>query len=778
MKLSVVSACEAVTRWSLTAALFLTPLFFLPFTLYPVDLSKQFVFISLTLIAAIAWLVKAVYAGKGEYVKSPATIPLVSLVAFVVVSAFFSSARHISFVGRSGGETDTAIAVIAFALFCFCIAATFKATEDLKHAYGAFMAGAFFTMLAALPAVIQSLAQFAGYPFTLPNFADIGAFNTVGTANAFGLYAGLMAVFAFTGSRHLEQGRLRTGGYALSALCLIVAFLVGYWATFVALASAFVVCAAVSVRAEAAHAPRGNFIPLAVIVLSVCMLVLASGLVSVPVPRIATPPEVAPSVGASLHIAQATAREGVRSFLFGSGPSTYSYQYGKYHDADLNRTVFWSVQFTQGFNAILTHLVSWGILGTIIFLLFVGAIGRMLVRLGAHRHSNGFSAGFAASFVYIVVALILYPQNFTLYFFLFALAGMVAALYAAHTDGLRTLPFTSSPYGAFALPLGMMLLVAAFVALLYVNGRRYSAGVQFARGVTIANATKDIEKALPFLIAGIALDAENDAYLTALASAYITQANALIAAAGTAPTADARKKVEDMVASAVAAALRATQVNPKNAQNWIVLGQVYEAVAPFNANAVSLAFGAYDTAASLEPMNPAIPTYLGSAHSVVADRIKGGSAAEDAIVMGSFEKALVLKADYAPAHFAIIRMFDRAGKTEDAVARAERLRALAPDDAGVLLDLGILHYNAGRRALAQDVLEQAVRVAPDYANALYFLGLAYERAGDRVRTLAAFEHVLKLNPQNGEIKAMVDNVRVGKPALNAGVEPTPLKEKK
>ena len=778
MKLSILSVCDAVTRWALYAALFLTPIFFLPFTLYPVDLGKQLIFISLMLVAAIAWLVKAVRVGKLEYAKSFANIPLTALVAFVIISAFFSGARHISFMGQSGGEVDTAIAVIGFALLYFLTSVTFKEKESGKNALVALVAGAFLVMAMAVPAVIQSLAQFVGYPFALWNGADIGAFNTVGTVNAVSLYAGLMAVFAFSVAEHAPgDSRLRTGCLALAILCLITAFFTGYWVTFVALAIAFGLYAALCARSESAKVPYRNAVPLTVIVISLCLLVLGSGIVSIPLPHIATPPEVVPSISASFIIAQGTARAGMKDFLLGSGPATYQYEYGKYHDVSLNQTIFWNVQFTQGFNAILTHLVSWGVIGTIIFLLFLWAITVMLVRLAANRSSDHLVRGITAASAYMALALVLYPQNFTLYVFLFALAGMVTAAYAVETGKYRTISLASSPYGAFAWPLGILLLAMAFVALLYVFGRRYVAAVQFARGIRVAAATKKIETALPLLVSGVMLDPENDAQLTALASAYLTEANDL---AGTTAQSDValQKKITDIVASAVFAAERATQVNPENAQNWIALARVYEAVVPFNANAGASAFMAYGKAAALQPNDPAIPTYLGNAHATTALRMKTGNAVEYAAALLNFEKALALKADYTPAYFALIQMFAREGRVDDAVLRAERLRVILSNDEGTLLELGILHYNAGRMDKAQVVLEQAVRLTPDYANALYFLGLVYEKQGDRVRALAQFEHVLRLNPKSAEMTAIVNNVRAGKPALTVGSPPTPLEKKK
>ncbi len=769
MKQTFLFACDAVVRWSLYGALFFTPLFFLPLTLYPVDLNKQALLTALVFLGAIAWLIKAVVAGKFECARSQVDILLASLAAFAGISAFFSGARAIGFMGVTGGEIDTVLAMVTFALFYFLVTATFHNKEDAKRAFTALLASAsFIVALVALQIVGARL-----FPW---DFTRVAGFNPVGTTNAVGLYFGFIFTLAFAGAYYgVAWGKnLRIWCGIMAGLLFVGAFLVGYWAVFFGLVVSLLVLITLNARALGAKvSSQRNLLPIALIVVCIFMITVSFGIISLPLPRMNVPMEIAPSVPVSWDIVRNTARESVKNFLLGSGPATYQYQYGKHRPAAFNQTNIWNVEFSQGFNAILTHLVSWGVVGTVLFLLFLTLFIAEIIRLiRGRRGSDAVYDAFVASGAYSVVILFLYPQNFTLYFLLFVSAGIVTATYAARREVLCK---------AFSWSLGIMLVVMAFVAVSYVNGRRFVGAAQFARGIVMARATGTVEKALPLLAVGIALDPQNDMYLQVFSDALLMRANAeavVLEAQGGTPSRELHEKIIADISAAVAAAERSTQVNPSNVANWLGLARTYEAVMAIRPDAAQDAFTAYAVAARLQPNNPAIPVGLGVARMAYADRLpKEKRGVEYQAALSAFEQALSLKSDYASAHFALVQVFDREGRSAEAVARAERLRSLAPRDAGILFQLGLLHYQAGRFAKAQTAFEDATRQSPDYANALYFLGLTHDKLGDRPAALGAFQRVAQLNPDNKDITAIIENIRNNRPALSSGAEARPLEEK-
>jgi cytochrome c-type biogenesis protein CcmH/NrfG len=91
---------------------------------------------------------------------------------------------------------------------------------------------------------------------------------------------------------------------------------------------------------------------------------------------------------------------------------------------------------------------------------------------------------------------------------------------------------------------------------------------------------------------------------------------------------------------------------------------------------------------------------------------------------------------------------DRLKQEED--KQAEHLLALlrkSPDDSFLLAEIGKLYYQMGRFSVAAKYYEDSVRVKPD-ATVLVKLGGAYHFAGDDDRAIGAWNHALRLDPNN------------------------------
>ena len=786
-QLSTGGVWDFITKCCLYLALLLTPLIFLPWSLYPLSLSKQFILTTLVLLALISWLIKGVVRGELLVAKTPINIIVGLLVVFTIFSAFFSGSRTISFMGVDGGEVDTFINLLSFALLYFLIASTLREEKEVNWAFYTFLISSVGVLVFGLLQMWQW--HIFPWPFALSN-----AFNSIGTTNALSIFLGLVFVAIMTilyqGNKVVSSGMKGLLGF-LAAVVFATVFLIGYWPVFLGIMVAMIILVVTNLRTRAGEeASRGNLLIFAILAVSVFVILVQAGYIRVKIPVFGLPAEITPSVKASWAIAKNTIQEGAKNFILGSGPATFQYQYGLYRDTSLNATIFWNLKFSQAYNAFLTHLANWGFMGTLLFALFLLVVLITVFRVMARgdKHYPSLFWGVEIGLVYLILMLFFYPQNYVLYFSLFALVGMMTAYVSSARDNYFSISLVKSPQKTFVFSLVMMILIMAATAVLYINVQRYLGSVYFAQGVNLANTTGDIEQAMPYLASGVDLDPKNDVYLQALANAFLLRVSNILNKPSVSPQ-ELQAEFSRNVGSAIETARQATRANLRNSANWLVLARVYESVILLIPGAAEQALAAYSEAAKLEPNSPLIYSNLGRTNLAAADRLSqeltavsaGDSVkikelrekrnAEYSQAIENFDKALNLKSDYAPAHFSLVQVFDRQGKTEEAIARAERLKVVVlsdndpGNDIGVLFQLGLLHYQAKRYNKAREAFEGAVSLSPDYSNALYFLGLIYDKQGDSSLALEQFEHIARLNPDNQEVKKIIFNLKTGRAAL-------------
>jgi len=77
----------------------------------------------------------------------------------------------------------------------------------------------------------------------------------------------------------------------------------------------------------------------------------------------------------------------------------------------------------------------------------------------------------------------------------------------------------------------------------------------------------------------------------------------------------------------------------------------------------------------------------------------------------------------------------------------------------------VLYYNNNQIDEAQAQFEKAVLIDYNYSNARYFLGLIYDKKGNKNKAIEQFEIIEKFNPENQEVKKILNNLREGRQAL-------------
>ena len=172
---SLITIFDRINKISLYSAIFLTPLFFLPFSQNILDYPKQTLLLFLISLSLISWLVKQIVQEKivlrgNKFLYFILTLVLV----FFTLSTVFSLWPTASFWGWPLSITDSLLTFFIFFVLFFLFANVFQNETELFF-------GIFLFLISGIIAGFLLLLQLYGI-FILPfDFAQISSFNTIGS---------------------------------------------------------------------------------------------------------------------------------------------------------------------------------------------------------------------------------------------------------------------------------------------------------------------------------------------------------------------------------------------------------------------------------------------------------------------------------------------------------------------------------------------------------------------------------------------------------------------
>ncbi len=805
----VVRLCNAVIRWSIRLLAALVPVFFLPWTIEVVEINKQLLILVGAGIAGLAWVGKMLAERKFEYRRSIVNSIVVLYVAVYAISAWMSKSRYTSLVGDFGQEKAGLVTAVAFAILYFVIINNIRTLKELNRVLFSAVAGGF---VAAVYAILQGLGVFI-LPF---EFAKAASFNTVGTVASLGIYLSFIITLAggLLLSGHNQQQPGKKGKLflaynvflaATAVLGLFLIAVIDYWpVTLCLLVSSALLIAFAFVHAKSMKGIGGVLLPIAALVVSLLLLIFRF-----PV-ALGYPAEIMPSMKASADITMKTLRERP---LFGSGPGTFIFDYAKFHSKDVNTTYFWNIRFDRGSSRFLTSLATTGLLGTLSWLLvavflLVSAAKKLFKTDEETWHVL---IGIFAAWFLLILAKFVYSSTITLEFATWL--GM-ALLVVVHRRDFFTVKFENSPRAAMVLSFVFIMSLVFALSGAFVEGQRYAAEVDYANAIRADRSGADPAKVVDLLSRASNLNQSNDVFVRNLGLALLAQANQQAAAPVDvkrnkdekdedyqkrvdAAKQDRVREVASLAANAVNIAKHATDLNQDNVADWAVLGSIYQGLLGVTDGADDWAIKSYQQAIDLEPSNPSLYTELGKVYMYQADVAAQGEQSQDekakadakkkaddllAKAVDSFNKAIELKSDYAPAHYQLGLAFDRQGKLKDAITKMESVVAYNPQDVGVGFELALLYFRDGRKDDAIKLMESVVRLSPNFSNARWYLAAMYEDKGDPASLDKAIEQIKKvdeLNPGNDLVKQKLDELNKKKaapPAAAGGQLPPPVEQ--
>ncbi|MEX2090758.1 MAG: hypothetical protein WD989_01335, partial [Candidatus Paceibacterota bacterium] len=492
--------CRAVVL----AAVFLVPLFFLPWTTSVLELNKQMLLIVLSGAALILWLLHVVVSGRLLWRPNSVDAAVGSVLAASALATLFSLTRFKSLFGLTGSLSESLIVVLGLSILYFVTVHSF---QDKGKSVKMVMVTSL--CLALLYGVLQlfGLYIFKYLNISILKFTESNAFNSIGSVNSLGLLGAvaLPVFYRFKGSgRYSYVGKIG----AFLALALLV--ILNWWALWVVAIAGMAFLIAVESMADRQGGEMRKFrlarfiFPMTVIVLGVFLMIVNFNLSAL---KAGLPIEVAPSFGLSGQVAADVLK---KSPAFGYGPENFSLAFDRFGVSSLSNTTLSSAKFFDSTSQIMNFAVSGGVvlLVAIAFLLLVLALAVFKRFNGAESSEN---AGVVSALGALVIGMFLYPFNLTLMFLFYAVVALTVL--ALWRDESKTLDVEEKASTSLISSLGfiggliLVLVGAYFGASVYVSDLKYAQAL----------STESSDKAVQLLVESINWNGNDDRYYRAAA---------------------------------------------------------------------------------------------------------------------------------------------------------------------------------------------------------------------------------------------------------------------
>jgi len=771
--------------FTLLATIFLCLFFFIPYTPVTLEASKGFLLSVGVTLSLFFWLISRLGDGKFVVPKDRLLLIAGAIPLVFLISSFFSSSLYVSLFG-SGFEVGTFGSMLVLFIIFFLSTIYFQNEKYLWYFVGALFIGGL------ILSVFELLNMFIGFNKILPGFLQgISSGNLIGSWDNFALLFGVFTLLSvFTLELMKTKGVFKVIQYVLLVLGILFLIIVNIplaW-ILVGIFSVIIFVYSISIQHSGAKVQSEDstkkfpFVSLVVIFLSLLFLVgnnLANGLISRYISINST--DIRPSI-------VTTAQIGWKSFkhnpLFGTGPNTFVIDWALWQPKDIAETIYWNVDFSNGYSLLTTFAVTTGLLGLIALLLFIVIYiirGAQSIRTALQNPlSNYFVMTTLMISLYSWVSIIFYNPNILILMLAFVSSGMLIGILVSKKAILvKDFSFLDDPRKSFFSILALLVLMVSAISLTYIYVEKFTSTIYYSKALQGTNTMESLTKSESNLSKAIALD-KSDIYYRTLSQVYISEINLLVND-NTISQDTLKSSLQQLVNLAQESAGLAVSQNPKQYLNYVNLGNVYSSLVPLSVtNSYESAIAAYNQAMTIAPNNPSIILSKASLEYIN----KNDTGAREYI-----KEALNIKPNYIDAIFLLVQIETNEGNLSEAIKQAEYAGELAPNDSTVFFRLGLLRYNKGDYTGAVSAFEKAVILDNSYLNARYFLAQSYKKVGRTSDALVQLNILKEVLPDNEEISDAIKNINVSSSDTNKttktdtskttnGKTKPPLEEKK
>lgn len=723
--LAITRSSDTVLYGAIAILVILGPIFFVPVYGMSIAASKGFFVVLLTLLALIIGGIAVLKQGSLSIPKHPLFIVLIVVSLTLVVGVLFGSSHSMAFWGY-GFETTTWLFVTVLGILTVIAYHVVTNYERVGILYG----GLF--LVGLITAMVHLIRFFAG-----PGFLNLGVLGSsvaslVGSWTDLGIFMGIILLISVV--------TLQLAGLTRFAkwTVMVIAAVAGMFLLFMNTGIVWIVMGLISLLlvlylfafaywdTRSKSYKKEQRVPWYVLGLFVVSLVgiFFGGLLNTWASRYQSIAwnEARPSLSATVQVAQKSL---VHNPVTGYGPNTFALGWNVSKDVKLSGTEIGGNDFQIGYSYLATLIASNGILALLVWIAFLAILGYVILKRLGQGFENALDRYFVISLGAVIVFLgcimiVATPGAYVLAVF-FVMVGIFLGLFVPKKESVFS--FIKDPRASFFGILGITVFLAATLITGYVVTRKLMSWVYDTQGMVLISQN-NVQGAFAKISKATAY-AGHDHYHIQLAELAL----------GTISTLKDPKQAEQTLGLALAHAKMATEKNPDNYRNWVMVGNVYQAAVTLGvADAAQLADDAYRKAQSYNPMDATM--YLHLAELALASKD----------ITGAF-KSIQDSIDQYP--------------TADAYAFQGRI-----------------YMNQKRWNEAVIALKQAVGKDPSRPANVLLLAVAYERSGDSQNANVLYEAIRR---RFTDAEQVITNARNSFSQIPEDLVPKPVvapKEKK
>ncbi|WKZ26149.1 MAG: tetratricopeptide repeat protein [Candidatus Paceibacterota bacterium] len=466
--------------------------------------------------------------------------------------------------------------------------------------------------------------------------------------------------------------------------------------------------------------------------------------------------DVKPSWSSTKEVFLHTLRSDFKSFLLGSGPNSFLFQWRQWKPSEVNLTAFWNAEFHNGVGLLPTFAVTTGSLGLLTWMSFLFLFFWLGVKKVWNNKEDWLSVTlfFASGFLWL--SAIFYPVGPALFIMTAFFSGLfLTSIFKDEIPKSFCLDLSSSA-GRKNKSISLIIL-SIFAALALATAvlviQKTLAASNFQKGVLELSSGKIAQSGV--LLERSVKISGNDIFRRHLSEFFILEASQMAQEVSN-PTDKDVEHFRRLIDSARNNAELSVIYNRKNFENWINLAGFYEFLASFDADNSSEHYEnarlSYQSAIVFDRQNPFLDLMLARLN------ISLGALEEAENYVSS---ALDKKPNYSEAIFLLSRIKAARGDLDDAIVSVSEAIGFSPQEPSGYFQLGLLNYQNNNFENAKEALNVAISLEPQYANARYFLGLSLAQLGDTAKALEHFRILEQSFPSNEEIKFIISNLQEG-----------------